>query len=104
MRVFVTGATGFIGSLVVKDGVVLDVALTLSPIRDSAGAIIGASKIVEDLTAKLLADHQMRRLEADRGYLADIVESSNDAIIARSIDGLVVSWNKAATVRNAKRY
>ena len=79
-----------------KDGAVLDVSLTLSPIRDNAGAIIGAAKIVEDITEKILAEHQMRRLEADRGYLADIVESSNDAIVARDIDGLVVSWNKAA--------
>jgi two-component system sensor kinase FixL len=79
-----------------KDGAVLDVRLTLSPIRDSAGAVIGVSKIVEDMTEKLLAEHQIRRLEADRGYFADIVESSNDAIVARNLDGLIVSWNKAA--------
>jgi two-component system sensor kinase FixL len=80
-----------------KDGSVLDVQLTLAPIRDSAGAIVGVSKIVEDVTEQLLAEHQMRRLQADRGYLADIVESSNDAIIARTTDGRVASWNKAAT-------
>jgi two-component system sensor kinase FixL len=87
---------GFATQRVAKDGAVLDVRLTLSPIRDSAGAIIGVSKIVEDVTEKLLAEHQMRRLQADRGYLADIVESSNDAIIARTMDGRVASWNKAA--------
>jgi two-component system sensor kinase FixL len=33
---------------------------------------------------------------AERLYLADIVNSSNDAIITRTNDGLVASWNKAA--------
>ncbi|HWB95278.1 MAG TPA: PAS domain S-box protein, partial [Bryobacteraceae bacterium] len=88
--------TRFSTQRLAKNGAVLDVRLTLSPIRDSAGAIIGISKIVEDVTEKLLAEHRIRRLEADRGYLADIVESSHDAIVARNMDGLIVSWNKAA--------
>jgi two-component system sensor kinase FixL len=38
----------------------------------------------------------MRRLEAHRDYLADLVESSNDAIVAGTLDGRIASWNKAA--------
>lgn len=79
-----------------KDGAALDVALTLSPIRDADGRIIGASKIVEDLTEQKLREHQLRRLEADRDYLADLVETSNDAIVAGTLDGRIASWNKAA--------
>ena len=79
-----------------KNGALKDVSISLSPIRDTAGTIIGASKIMEDITQQLMAEHKLRRLEADRSYLADVVESSNDAIIARSLDGMVVSWNKAA--------
>ena len=79
-----------------KDGAVLDVSLTLSPIRDANGAIIGASKIVDDVTDKMLREHHMRRLEAHRDYLADLVESSNDAIVACTQDGRIASWNKAA--------
>jgi two-component system, LuxR family, sensor kinase FixL len=79
-----------------KDGAALDVFLTLSPIRDADGRIIGASKIVEDLTERNLREHQLRRLEADRDYLADLVESSTDAIVAGTLDGRIASWNRAA--------
>ena len=79
-----------------KDGAVLDVSLTLSPIRDADGTIIGASKIVDDVTEQMLKERRMRRLEAHRDYLADLVESSNDAIVAGTLDGRIASWNKAA--------
>jgi two-component system sensor kinase FixL len=79
-----------------KDGAVLDVSLTLSPIRDADGIIIGASKIVDDVTEQMLKERHMRRLEAHRDYLADLVESSNDAIVAGTLDGRIASWNKAA--------
>ncbi|MGH6827949.1 MAG: PAS domain-containing protein, partial [Rhizomicrobium sp.] len=81
-----------------KDGAALDVALTLSPIRNADGRIIGASKIVEDLTEVKLRARQLKRLEADRNYLADLVESSNDAIVAGTLDGRIASWNKAAEI------
>ncbi len=79
-----------------KDGAVLDVSITISPIRNAAGVVIGASMIVEDVTEQLLRERKMRRLEAHRDYLADLVESSNDAIIAGTVDGRIASWNKAA--------
>lgn len=79
-----------------KDGAVLDVSLTLSPIRDASGTIIGASKIVDDVTGELLKERRLQRLEAHRDYLADLVESSSDAIIAGTLDGRIASWNKAA--------
>ena len=46
-----------------KDGLLVDVSLTMSPIRDSSGKIIGASKIVRDLTEKREAEARLRRTE-----------------------------------------
>jgi PAS domain S-box-containing protein len=47
-----------------KDGSLLDVSLTVSPIKDSGGRIIGASKIARDITERVQAQEALR--EADR--------------------------------------
>ncbi len=46
-----------------KDGQKLDVSLTLSPVRDSAGMVVGVSKIARDITARKRADRVLRESE-----------------------------------------
>jgi PAS domain S-box-containing protein len=72
-----------------KDGTVFPVSLTVSPIRDADGAIIGTSVIHRDLTEQKGALAVAQRMAA-------IVEYSSDAIIARTLDGIITSWNPAA--------
>jgi PAS domain S-box-containing protein len=72
-----------------KDGRRIDVSLTVSPIRDAAGHVIGASKIVRDIT-------EHKRARAAQAYLAAIVESSEDAIVSKNLDGIVQSCNARA--------
>ena len=72
-----------------KEGKLLDISLTISPIRDSNGIIIGASKIARDITSR-------KQSEELNGRLAAIVQSSDDAIIGKTLDGIVTSWNNAA--------
>ncbi|MGJ4948433.1 PAS domain S-box protein [Bradyrhizobium sp. HKCCYLS20291] len=48
-----------------KDGALIDVSVTVSPVRDSAGRIIGASKIVRDITDKRQTREQLRTLLAE---------------------------------------
>jgi PAS domain S-box-containing protein len=43
-----------------KDGTLLDISLTVSPIRDAQGKIVGASKIARDITARKLAEEKLR--------------------------------------------
>ena len=57
-----------------KDGRILTISLTVSPIKDSAGNVIGASKVARDITDRQAAQEALVRFGA-------ILESSDDAII-----------------------
>ncbi len=46
-----------------KDGSLLDVSLTISPVRDSSGRVIGASKVARDITAQKQAELALRESE-----------------------------------------
>ena len=72
-----------------KDGSLIDVSLTVSPIRTEHGGIVGASKIVREISSR-------RRLERDAWRLAAIVETSRDAIASKDLNGIVQTWNPAA--------
>jgi len=72
-----------------KDGTVFPISLTVSPIRDPAGAVVGASVICRDVT-------QQRQALAAAQRMAAIVEFSGEAIFGRTLDGIITSWNPAA--------
>ena len=72
-----------------KDGTVFPVSLTVSPIRDENGAVVGASTIARDVT-------EQRQAVAAAQLAAAIVKYSDDAIIGSTLDGIITSWNPAA--------
>lgn len=72
-----------------KDGTLIDVSLTISPIRDRGGKIIGISKIARDITKQKKTD---RRASEQ----ARLLELANDAIIIRDPKDRILYWNKGA--------
>jgi PAS domain S-box-containing protein len=48
-----------------KDGTILDVSLTISPIKDENGRIVGASKVARDVTERRLAEDKIRKLNSE---------------------------------------
>ena len=50
-----------------KDGRRLDISLTVSPIRDASGEIIGASKIARDITDRKRAEEALKEVESSKG-------------------------------------
>jgi PAS domain S-box-containing protein len=60
-----------------------------TPFYDLSGALVGAVNVLVDISEHQRAERVARRLAA-------IVESSDDAIISKDLNGIVATWNKAA--------
>src|SRR6202035_1394475 len=65
------------------------VSVTISPVIDDSGRVIGASKIVRDISERTRNDESRFRLAA-------IVDTADDAIISKSLNGIVRTWNTGA--------
>jgi PAS domain S-box-containing protein len=76
-----------------KDGSLVDISLTISPIRDRAGGIIGASKIARDVTEQKLAE--ARLLESER-RLQELLAAVPAAIYTTDAAGKITYFNQAA--------
>jgi len=76
-----------------KDGRLLDVSVSLRPLRGGNGRIVGASATVRDVTEQKRAERALRSSEA---HWRSIIESAVDGIIVIDQRGIVEAINPAA--------
>jgi two-component system sensor kinase FixL len=76
-----------------KDGRRIPVSLTISPIRDSRGEIVGVSKIARDLSDREHAREELQRREA---LLRSILDTVPDAFVVIDERGLIRSFSATA--------
>jgi PAS domain S-box-containing protein len=72
-----------------KDGTLVQVSLTISPVRDRRGRIVAASTVARDITER-------RRAAEEAAHFEGILAAASDAFVGMDIEGTVTGWNRAA--------
>ena len=75
-----------------KDGREVHISLSVSPIRNAAGEIIGASKVARDITEQRLSEQALRATEE---YRRAVLESMPECVKVLDRNGVVVQMNPA---------
>ncbi len=75
-----------------KDGRLIDVLVTASPIKNATGVVIGVSKVVHDITARKRTEQALR--ESDERLQA-VTENLTEGLIVSDLDGQLLHWNRA---------
>ena len=58
-----------------KDGTPINLSITVSPVRDASGTIVGASKIARDVTERKIAEEALRRSGVRQTFLLQLSDA-----------------------------
>jgi PAS domain S-box-containing protein len=83
-----------------KDGTLLDISLTVSPVRDTTGRVIGASKVARDITEQKRVEIALRENEH---RLQDLLSAIPAAIYTTDAKGRITYYNEAAVELAGRR-
>lgn len=75
-----------------KDGRRVDISLTVSPLFNQSGKVVGASKVARDITERKLAEQALRETAA---RLRTLTETAVDGVILIDAHGMVLMFNPA---------
>jgi two-component system sensor kinase FixL len=78
---------------VTRDGRRIDVSLSISPVKDAGGRVVGASTIARDVTVR---KQDIRRLRESEARLRSIVDAAVDGIVVIDAHGVVEAFNPGA--------
>ena len=82
--------------LIRKDASERRIEESAAPIRDERGRISGGVLVLRDVTERLEREQRRTELFGAARLLASIVMSSHDAIVSKSLDGIIQTWNAGA--------
>jgi PAS domain S-box-containing protein len=80
----------------IADGSERIVDFAMHPIHDGSGKIAFLHPTGIDITERKRIEAKLRDSEQRLRWSASIVESSDDAIVSKNLDGVITSWNKGA--------
>jgi len=83
-----------------KDGSLFDISLTISPVRDAKGRIVGASKIARDISERKEAE---ARLKDSQRRLQELLAAIPAAIYTTDAEGRITYFNEAAVELAGRR-
>jgi PAS domain S-box-containing protein len=78
------------------DGSERAVDFAMHPIRDQSGTVVFLHPTGVDITERQQIETALAERENRLRWLASIVESSDDAIVSKNLDGIITSWNSGA--------